>query len=485
MASQATHVLLLDMRKIRKQLEENPIKEDLVPAVTSMEVGNFVAQAHPAIDKGLKWAIVMSGGKLRERETHSLHSLLQRLRNLGDASKGTVVYLENAFTSVRKFYRVDASRPGFQHLASLDKYFGAVGENEVYNAGRYGVLDSVSENAFSSGGFHPKLAKVWDCMHIEIIRALERLLSRNGLPGPSYQGDTIATRVERAFDSAIIEGLNDYLANSPADSGDGTDMLGSLEAWKRGFPSVVAAMEQAFRGDVIDDERVQKVLQQAFAILSKSPDPAVRYRLNTFRYLGKGSQPPIPGVELKDSLVPVNGNDEFLQVISPGEQPLGFIKRKFDGSWHLDSIDGLYLNAWHRDDAAWCSIRMNVSHTPFVVNGDSRSYLLVEGTSTYEVLGIFESDLIQDGFPNNSCTISFWDDSHGLRSGDRVGLKLMRRNQMTLGDYGRNNLGAGAGWVITGYVSEVTGSRVTLADVRYGFTGEQLDEFLSKYAPRA
>ena len=57
MVSQATHVLLLDVRKTRKQLEENPIKEDLVPAVTSMEVGNFVAQAHPAIDKGSKWAV--------------------------------------------------------------------------------------------------------------------------------------------------------------------------------------------------------------------------------------------------------------------------------------------------------------------------------------------------------------------------------------------------------------------------------------------
>ena len=103
----------------------------------------------------------------------------------------------------------------------------------------------------------------------------------------------------------------------------------------------------------------------------------------------------------------------------------------------------------------------------------------------FTVLGIFESDLIQSGFPNNACTISFWDDTHGLRSGDRVGLKLMRRNQTTLGDYERIDLKAGAGWVITGDVSEVTGSRVTLADVRFGFTGEQLEEFLAKYAPRA
>ena len=483
MASQATHVLLLDVRKIRKQLEENPIKEDLVPAVTSMEVGNFVAQAHPAIDKGLKWAIVKAGGKLRERETHSLHSLLQRLRDLGAASNGMVAYLEDAFASVRRFYKVDVSRPGLQHLATLDKYFGAVGEDEVYNAGRYGVLDSISENAFSSGEFHPKLAKVWDCMHIEIIRALERLLSRDGLPEPSYQGDTIATRVERAFDSAINEGLNDYLAKSPSGTGDGTDIMDSLEAWKRGSPSVVAAMEQALRSVVIDDERVQEVLQRTFAVLAKSPDLAVRYRLNTFRYMGKGSQPPIPGVQLKDSLVPVNGNDEFLQVISPGEQTLGFIKRKLDGSWHLDSFDGYYLNAWHRDDAAWCSIRMKVSYTPFVVNGDSRSYLLLEGTSTYEVLGIFESDLVQNGFPNNACTISFWDDTHGLMSGDRVALKLMRRNQMSLADYRRSDLGDGAGWVITGDVSEMTGSKVTLADVRAGFTGEALEEFLAQYVP--
>ena len=484
MDSQATHVLLLDVKKIRKQLEENPIKEDLVPAVTSMEVGNFVSQAHPAIDKGLKWAIVKAGGKLRERETHSLHSLLQRLRNSGDGSKGMVTYLEEAFASVRSFYRIDVVRPGFQHLASLDKYFGAVGENEVYNAGRYGVLDSVSKVAFSSSEFHPKLVKVWDRMHIEIIRALEQLLSRGGLQEQSHRGATIATRVESAFGLAIIDGLNDYLADNPSNTGEGSDFLSSVETWKMGSPSVASAMEEAVRGAPIEDERIREVLRQAFAILSKSTDPAVQYRLSTFFYLAGGSQLPVHGIELQESLVPVNGNDEFLQVVSPSEETLGFIQRKFDGSWHLDGFDGPYLNAWHRDDAAWCLIGMKVSPTPFVVNGHSRSCLLMDESASNTVLGVFESDLLQHGFPNNAGTILFWDDTHGLRSGDRVALKLMRRNQKNVLDSGRSedDIGGGVGWVISGDVSEVKESRVTIIDVKAGFTGEQLEEFLAENA---
>lgn len=183
------------------------------------------------------------------------------------------------------------------------------------------------------------------------------------------------------------------------------------------------------------------------------------------------------------SLAPVvNGNADFLQIVSPGQKTIGFIQRTFDGSWHIDSMGEFYFNAWRRDDGVWYLLRTKVWPTPFIVNGDSQSYLLVESSPTDGVLGISENDLLQNGFPEGTCTISFWDNTHGLQLGDRVAFKAVRRNRAHPGDSRRSDVGGGPGWVVLGDVSEVEGSRVALADVKVGFSELQLEAFLVKYA---
>ena len=173
MNKQAEFLLFRQIRNVRERVEQNPITPDLVPAYNAMQVGDFVEQTHVAIDKGLKWAITKSGGN--PRSTHSWQALLQDLGNL-DNGQIILDYLRECFVAARKFYRIDISRPEFRHIKTLDSYVNKVGGKEDYHEARYGTLNAMTKEDFSSGSFSPEaLRYVFPQAHIEILRALERL----------------------------------------------------------------------------------------------------------------------------------------------------------------------------------------------------------------------------------------------------------------------------------------------------------------------
>ncbi len=472
MASQADDLLFSGIRKIRMLMENEPVGSDLIPAYNSMILGFFVTHTHLEIEKGMKWAILKSGGSLRARETHSIHSLIQRLGNTSDTGREILEYIREAFRSVKRFYGIDDGRQGFRHLRTLDSYFGAVGGEDVYEAARYGVLESIPDDNFSfSEWSSPRLRQVWNMMHIEIMRALEWLQFCES------RRETIELRVERLFSEAVFHALNDYTIRN------GDVVLQPFQDWRigSGYRSEIELMREAVPKSfaVSDNEHINEVLKLTYAKLHESDDPAVRYRLNTFSYLPRGSVQPLEGIDLSEVLKPVNDRDDYFEVSDPLGETLGFIEHKLDRSWQMYMlgmpVGPRVVNAWNQDDAIWFLIRNRVWPTQFVINGESQQHLLIENSSRYGITGQLETGH-QVGHPTeNILDIFFWNEGHGLETGDRVAFRVVEPEE--------RQIPIGYAKIVVGKVTVSERHKVTITADMPMITELQLEEFLAKYPP--
>ena len=474
MNKQAEFLLFRQIRNVRERVEQNPITPDLVPAYNAMQVGEFVEQTHVAIDKGLKWAIVKAGGDYNW--THSLQALLQKLGTLDDGQM-MLDCLREAFIAARKFYRIDISRPEFKHIKTLDSYLNKVGGKKVYNEARYGTLEAVSEEDFSSGSFSPEaLRYVFPQAHIEILRALERLELHASRQENHPDNDNVIARVEREVFHQIIDSLNDYSAI------EGGEILEVFEAWNEDIDCYVDALEFAVRNNFNDDScgEMGDVLRIAYTKLLNSKDPAVKYRMDTFRYLEKDSQVPLEGIDLEQCLRQVNKSKDFFEICSPSGEHIGFVERHFDGSWSGDAIAGVRFVAWGKVDAAWLLLRLGVWPCDFVINGVARQHLLIG--HGYGAIGFQLSEGIESAeyVAKQDWELKFWDNTHGLKVGDRIAVNAAESAEWQESQGWRREYFIGN--IILGDVSKVNGHEVKLVAEGPIATTLPLDKFLSKHA---
>ena len=475
MNKQAEFLLFGQIRNVRERVEQNPIKPDLVPAYNAMQLGDFVEQTHIAIEKGLKWAIAKSGGD--PGKTHSLQGLLLSLSALDD---GQVIldYLREAFIAVRKFYRIDISRPEYRHIKTFDSYLNKVGGEKVYHESRYATLNAMSEEDFSSVSFSPEaLRYVFPQAHIEILRALERLETYDSWQDDPHLKDNVIARVEREVFHQIIDSLNNHSAI------EGGEILEVFEGWNKDIDCYVDALEIAARNNFNEDScgEMGEVLRTAYAALLKSKDPAVKYRMDTFRYLRKASQVPFEGIDLEQCLRQVNKSKDFFEVRSPSGEHIGFLERHFDGSWSADAIvtAGIRFVAWERDDAAWLMLRLGVWACDFVINGVAQQHLLIgngHGAIGFRILRGTESD---EHAAKQVLELKFWDNTHRLKAGDRIVVNAAESVewQEAHGREWQHQLGE----IILGDVSEVKGHEVKLLAEGPRLTKLSLEEFIAKH----
>ena len=474
MNKQAEFLLFRQIRNVRERVEQNPIRPDIVPAYNAMQVGDFVEQTHVAIDKGLKLAIAKAGGQ--PRQTHSLQALVQDLSALDD---GQIIldYLRECFIAARKFYRIDIFRPEFRHIKTFDSYINKVGDKKVYNEARYSTLNAVYEEDFSSVSFSPEsLRYVFPQAHIEILRSLERLELHASWQENRSNKDNVITRVEREVFRQILDSLNDYSAI------EGGEILEVFEEWNQDIDCYVDALEIAVRNNFNEDScgDIGDVLRIAYTKLLSSEDPAVKYRMHTFRYLEKASQVPLEDIDLEQCLRQVNQSEDFLEVCSPSGEHIGFVERRFDGSWSGDTVDGVRFVAWESTDAAWLILRLSVWPCDFVINGVARQYLLIghlHGVFGFRILRGTESDEISS---KQDWELTFWDNAHELKVEDRVAINVMESAEWQ--DARGWNQEQPLGHVLLGDVSEVNAHKVKLVAEGPVLTRLPLDEFLSKHA---
>ena len=474
MNKQAEILLFRQIRNVRERVEQNPIKPDLIPAYNAMQIGKFVEQTHVEIEKGLKWAIVKAGGIPGER--HSLQGLVQKL---GDLDDGPIIldYLRKSFDAVRRFYRIDISRPEFRHIKTFDSYINKVGGKKIYDEARYATLNAVSIEDFSSGSFSPEaLRYVFPQAHIEILRALERLELYDSWQENHSDKDNVIGRVERAVFHQIINSLNDYSAI------EGGEILEVFEEWNDDIDCYVDALETAVQNHFNEDScgDMGDVLRIAYTKLLRSEDPAVKYRMDTFAYLEKDSQVPLEGIDLEQCLRQVNESEDFFEVCSPSGEHIGFMERHFDGSWSSDAIAGVRFVARGKADAAWLLLRLGVWQCDFVINGVARQHLLIG--HGYGAIGFQLSEGIESAeyVAKQDWELKFWDNTHGLKVGDRIAVNAAESAEWQESQGWRREYFIGN--IILGDVSEVNGHEVKLVAEGPIATTLPLDKFLSKHA---
>ena len=474
MNKQAEFLLFRQIRNVRERVEQNPIKRDAIPGYNAMQVGDFVEQTHVAIDKGLKWAIAKAGG--HPRQTHSLQALVQDLSALDDGQI-FLDYLRECFIAARKFYRIDISRPEFRHIKTFDSYINRVGGKKVYDEARYSTLNAMTKEDFSSGSFSPEaLRYVFPQAHIEILRALERLELYASRQENHSDKDNVIARVEREVFNQIIDSLNDYSAI------EGGEILEVFEAWNEDIDCYVDDLETAVRNNFNEDSygHMGDVLRIAYTKLLSSKDPAVKYRMDTFRYLEKDSQVPLESIDLEQCLRQVNKSKDFFEICSPSGEHIGFVERHFDGSWSGDAIAGVRFVAWGKVDAAWLLLRLGVWPCDFVINGVARQHLLIGhgyGAIGFQISGGIES---AEYVAKQDWELKFWDNTHGLKVGDRIAVNAAESAEWQESQGWRREYFIGN--IILGDVSEVNGHEVKLVAEGPIATTLPLDKFLSKHA---
>ena len=439
-----------------------------------MQVGEFVEQTHVAIDKGLKWAIVKAGG--HRKDTHSWQVLVQ---DLGTLDEGQIIleYLREAFIAVRRFYSIDISRPEFRHIKTFESYINKVGGKKVYHEARYGTLNAMTRKDSSSGSFSREaLRYVLPQAHIEILRALEGLKSYDSWQGNLSRKENVISRVEREVLNQIIDSVNDYSAAMRG------EIIEPFKKWNEGVDCYVNALEIAVRNRFTENSfgEMRNVLSDAYEKLLRSEDSAVKYRMDTFKYLAKDSQDPLEGIDLEQCLRQVNKSKDFFEVCSPSGEHIGFVGRHFDGSWSGYAIAGGQFVAWGKVDAAWLLLRLGVWPCDFVINGVARQHLLIGhgyGAIGFQISGGIES---AEYVAKQDFELKFWDDTHGLNVGDRIAVNAVESAEWQESQGWRREYFIGS--IILGDVSEVNGHEVKLVAEGPIATTLPLDKFLSKHA---
>ena len=474
MNKEAEFLLFREIRNARERAEQNPIKRDAIIGNDAMQVGEFVEHTHVAIDKGLKWAIKKSGGN--PRSTHSWQALLQ---DLGKLDNGQVIldYLREAFIAARKFYCIDISRPEFKHIKTLDSYVNKVGDKEVYHEARYGTLNSITKGDSSSGSLSREAMRyVLPQAHIEILRALEGLRSYDSWQENPSDKDNVIARVEREVVHQIIDSVNHYSAAM------GGEIIEPFKKWNESVDCYVNALEISVRNRFTEDSfgEMRNVLSNAYEKLLRSEDSAVKYRMDTFRYLAEDSQEPIETINLQQCLCQVNKSNDSFEVSSPSGEQIGFLGRHFDGSWSGDAIAGGQFVAWERNAAAWFMLRLGVWPCDFVINGVARQHLLIgqgNGVNGFRISRVTES---AEYVAMQNWELKFWDDTHGLKLGDRIAVNAVESAEWQ--EFRGRSRDFFVGNIILGNVSEVNEHKVKLVAEGPVATTLSLEEFLPKPA---
>ena len=400
------------------------------------------------------------------------------MQDLVNLDNGQIIldYLREAFIAARKFYCIDISRPEFRHIKTLDSYVNKVGGKEVYHEARYGTLNSITKGDSSSGSLSREaLRYVFPQAHIEILRALERLELYASRQENHSDKDNVIARVEREVVHQIIDSVNQYSAAM------GGEIIEPFKKWNESVDCYVNALEISVRNRFTEDSfgEMRNVLSNAYEKLLRSEDSAVKYRMDTFRYLAEDSQEPIETINLQQCLCQVNKSNDFFEVSSPSGEQIGFLGRHFDGSWSGDAIAGGQFDAWERNDAAWFMLRLGVWPCDFVINGVARQHLLIghgHGVIDFNTSWGTEED---DYIAKQHYDLKFWDNAHGLKVGDRIAVNAVESAEWQ--EFRGRSRDFFVGNIILGNVSEVNEHKVKLVAEGPVATTLTLDEFLSKH----
>ena len=385
-------------------LENQPVRPDMITELTVARVMNRVSLAHLSIERAMKFIITEAQGPLIKN-----HDLPSRLKELRQHEPDSAKSLEEAFGEAVRHYRYNANATYMGHLKSLETYLEATGSDKDFQDIRYWELTQ-SRNEII-------VRQIYLTLHMELLHALKEILLPQKRPK-----DTISTRVERTVRSAMSpRGELSYT--------EGTDKERSVKAyrqWLERFENFREAITEAFSEGIANgDEFILGIINKAFQQLVTSKDPAVKYFAETLTVLPKQPRDAIPCVEWM-------GPEKYQVglVSTPGGDELGYIHRRSDGLWNVTSErgDSVQLSAITKTQTdAKCYLATLLTRKARVIVGDEEKQLRIVGEEynlfkrDYDQMAKWSEDMA--GAAEPTFQVTFWDNTHGITSGDMLRLQ--------------------------------------------------------------
>lgn len=392
------------VRDVIQILENERVQPDLVEQITVARIMNRVSLAHLSIERAMKFLITRAGGPLTKD-----HHLGDRLRELIQNEPESADFLADAFQVAVRHYRFNPNVDHAGHLRSLESYLDIAGSDKAFQDLRYWELGQSPDEVL--------LRQLNLALHLELLHATEEVL--RGRPPI----DTVATRVERAVQQAMFSPTD--LAYAPGTPKE--DSVRFYMKWRRGFASWSDALADAARQQfMIGDGFASGVVAKAHQMLLQSVDPAVSYFAETLDVLPKQRRDVIPPVEWIGTAPQQRG-----VVNTPSGVALGEIERRWDGFWHVvpfqRGMEAIPARAMSQTDARCYLAALFSRVAEITVNGEQRCHQIVASEETLmawmEVrVGYTDAPLNDDGTPFRE--VVFWDANHGLKSDDRVNIRV-------------------------------------------------------------
>ena len=410
-------------------LDSVPIRRDLIPEANVVQLTNRMADAHLAIERGLKALIKDIGGT-----PECIHALNKLYRDLGKCDQRSANYLAKAFGDAVEFFGYNLNVKGFGHFRSLDDYLAKVGTEEAFEEFRYWAIGEtrIGESA---------IANISPPVHRELLRALWCLF----LPGVR---ETVSQRVEREVAEAMFRRRHLYYGSD--DEGKEYSVRQYKNWLFKEHHTCCSALEEAVKqGFTIKegDEFVSQTLREAYNDLRQSKDPAVQYYIGKLSYLPKGSQWQNP--EANPRMTWSNKAKTAGLVETPAGTCLGFIEKYADGGWGIEPMEeGLAQVTDIAESAA------DARH--YLVNRLTKQVTVTVEGKPRQMRIVSEHDFFLPRDPRwtsdieNAYEVEFWDDNHGLHPDEQISIELLPEE------------GRRSGCILEGTVTAVSEQKVSI-----------------------
>ena len=392
-------ITLCSVEDVIKILEnEPPYSGWLFPHVTTAEVMNRASLAHIAIERTLKLLIYEKGTPFER--IHDLRDLWAELKchDLESAE-----FLEEAFQSSVRHYRIKPGAKHMTHFRSLERYFEETGSDEDFQEIRYWELEPSLDKLL--------LRQLFLSIHMELLYAVHEILIE-----PDRPKETVEVRVRRKVRKALWEEAWQCLRPGPTEG----QLAERYRQWLEGFPSWEDALSDAVRRNFeTGNELVNAATRRTHTSLLESKDPAVRYFASRMDVIPRQPRDIIPCVEWLDTEENTRGT-----VKSPGGTIIGWIVRGPDGIWHTTPLRTGPAEAPEKANSktdALCRVANLMSKQAWVTTDRERRKLRIVG----EERRLFQ----QTGDPpkasgekeseterNSIFRVTFWDTDHGVET---------------------------------------------------------------------
>ena len=385
-------------------LENEPVKRDLIPEITAVQVMNRVSIAHLSIERALKFLIAEAGGS--PAATHDLRDRHDELLHHDPVSAKS---LEGAFEAAVRHYRYNHNAANMTHLKSLERYLGVAGSDRAFQDIRYWELTQSLDAML--------LSRIYLAIHIELLHALsEILLARQPI-------GTVANRVERTVQNAMRPAA--ALSYSPGTPEEHS--VGSYVEWRQGFKTWSEALADAVqRGFKIGDDFMANLVRSAYGTLLEAADPAVRYFASVLDVLPRQPRDVIPCVEW---LGPEKEQSGFVK--TPAGTVLGSIERGPDRLWYVTpSREGFVMvsaKAESQTDARCYLAKLLTRPAKVTMERQDRVLRIVGEEHNLYQQNYDEIDRRYEGTSDDKTwthKVTFWDKDHGIEVNDRVRVEV-------------------------------------------------------------